>query len=120
MVLLDIGDNNYEYAFKLKANYANSYSSARYRQTQNTANKWKVNLKNSTEGAGTKATFWLAKDNDSYTRVSATHDVKQGSGAHYYNAYEKASQTDVRLAAENNNDSPNTYQISGVWDEETN
>ena len=46
--------------------------------------------------------------------------MAQGTGAHYYKAKSKASKTDVRLGAENNNDSPNTYAISGYWDEETN
>ncbi|MCI9489287.1 MAG: DUF2712 domain-containing protein, partial [Dorea sp.] len=41
-------------------------------------------------------------------------------GSLSYKAKSKASKTDVRLGAENNNDSPNTYAISGYWDEETN
>ncbi|WP_338134598.1 DUF2712 domain-containing protein, partial [Anoxybacillus flavithermus] len=49
------------------------------------------------------ATFWLDK---SGTRVSDTHDVKQGSGAHYYSAFSTANQSNVRLGAENNNYSP--------------
>ena len=65
-------DDNISYSFKLKAHYANSYSSARYRQTTNTNNKWKVNHAYSSEGRNTIATFWLAKDNSSYTRVSDT------------------------------------------------
>lgn len=84
-------------------------------------NKWKVNLTNSAEGNGTLATFWLTTRSDGKNVVSdKTHDVAQGSGAHYYNAKASASQTDVRLAAENNNDSTNTYEVSGYWDEETN
>lgn len=120
VVISKAANDNHEYAFNLKAHYGNSYSAARYRQTTNTANKWKVNLVSSSEGKGKKATFWLAKDNKSKTIVSATHDVAQGTGAHYYKAKSKASKTDVKLGAENNNDSPNTYAISGYWDEETN
>ncbi len=65
---------------------------------------------------GTVATFWLDK---SGTRVSDVHDVAQGSGAHYYSAFSTANQSNVRLGAENNNASPNSYTISGYWDEET-
>ncbi len=50
---------------------------------------------------------------------SGTHDVKQGTGAHYFTAYSGANQTKVCLAAENNNDLPNSYTVSGYWDEET-
>ena len=112
-------EDNYYYEFKIKANYENSYSAARYRQTTNTSNKWKVNLLNSTEGNETKTTFWLAKDSNN-ALASGTHDVAQGTGAHYYNAKANASQTDVKLGAENNNYSSNTYTVSGYWDEETN
>ncbi len=107
------------YSFKIKANYKNSYSSSRYRQTKNTDNKWKVNMTYSGEGTGTVTTYWLSKNDVSHTRVSGTHDVKQGSGAHYYKAYKGASETRVRLSAENNNDSSKTYTVSGYWDEET-
>ena len=49
--------------------------------------------------------------------VSLTHDVKQGTGAHYYTATAAASRTYVRLAAENNNNAP--CGVAGFWDEET-
>ena len=114
-------DDNIGFSFQLKPHFANSTTTARYRQTSDVDNKWKVNMVNSTEGRGTIATFWLATKSDGTDIVSdTTHDVAQGSGAHYYKAKHTASKTDVRLAAENNNDSPNTYNISGYWDEETN
>ena len=114
-------NDNYAYEFNIQAHYGNTYSpEARYRQTTDTTNKWKVSLENSTEGTGTKMTFWLAKDNAKKTVVSGTHDVTQGTGAHYYNAKSEASKTDVKLGAENNNDTTNSYTISGYWDEETN
>ncbi|MCD4839645.1 MULTISPECIES: DUF2712 domain-containing protein [Neobacillus] len=109
-------DDNIGFSFTLKPNYENSYSGERYRQTTNPKNKWKVNLTYSSEGVGTVATFWLDK---SGTRVSDVHDVAQGSGAHYYSAFSTANQSNVRLGAENNNASPNSYTISGYWDEET-
>lgn len=110
-------NDNVGFSFSLKPNYGNSYSASRYRQTSDSTNKWKVNLTYSSEGSGTYATFWLDK---SGTRVSDVHDVKQGSGAHYYNAYGTANENYVRLGAENNNPSANSYSISGYWDEETN
>ncbi|MBE2912985.1 DUF2712 domain-containing protein [Anoxybacillus flavithermus] len=110
-------DDNIGFSFELKPNYGNSYSESRYRQTTDPNNKWKVNLTYSSEGVGSIATFWLDK---SGTRVSDTHDVKQGSGAHYYSAFSTANQSNVRLGAENNNYSPDSYVISGYWDEETN
>lgn len=113
-------DDNHGYSFTIKANYANTYSGSRYRQTTNTGNKWKVNMTYSGEGKGTITTYWLALFNSSHTIASATHDVKQGSGAHYYNAKSNASKKNVCLGAENNNNSTNTYKVSGYWDEETN
>ena len=110
-------NNNYGFSFRLKSGYRNSYSKERYRQTGNQFNKWKVNLKYNSEGNGTKATFWLAKNNKSRTVVSLTHDVKQGTGVHYYTATAAASRTYVRLAAENNNNAP--CGVAGFWDEET-
>jgi hypothetical protein len=109
-------DDNIGFSFTLKPNYENSYSASRYRQTSSSSNPWKVNLTYSSEGAGTYATFWLDK---SGTRVSDVHNVKQGSGAQYYTAFSTANQSYVRLGAENNNLSPNSYTISGYWDEET-
>ena len=114
-------DDNVQFNnFKLKAHYANSYTASRYRQTTNTKNNWKVNLAYSSEGNNSIATFWLAKANSNHTRVSATYDIHQGTGAHYYNAWSGASKTNVCLGAENNNDSAKEYTISGYWDEETN
>lgn len=47
------------------------------------------------------------------------HDIKEGTGDHYYSAFSSASQRDVCLGAENNNNSSSTYTVSGYWDEET-
>ncbi len=110
-------NDNIGYSFAIKANYGNSYSAQRYRQTSDTSNQWKVNLNYSGEGTGTITTFWLDKAG---TPVSNTHGVAQGSGAHYYNAISSANESYVRLGAENNNLSANTYTASGYWDEEIN
>lgn len=113
-------DDNYGFSFTLKPGYGNSYvEQARYRQTTNTNNRWKVNLQYHEAGSGKSATFWLAKA-EGKAAVSAPHDVAQGTGAHYYTAYSSASQTDVTLGAENAKSSSKSYKISGVWDEETN
>jgi hypothetical protein len=111
-------DDDIDYQFTIYGNHANSYSAARYRQTTYIWNEWKVNLQSSTEGEGTIMTFWLALDDGNYV-ASDFHDVTQGSGSHYYWAYDSASETDVKLAAENNNYTTNSYTISGIWDEET-
>lgn len=109
-------NDNYSYKFELKTGYANSYTGTKYRQTSNVENPWKVNMKKNTEGKGCIATYWLS--NNDKERVSAVHNVKQGSGDHYYNAWKAANKTYVRLSAENNNNAACT--VSGYWDEETN
>ncbi|NIK13411.1 DUF2712 domain-containing protein [Alkalibacillus almallahensis] len=109
-------DDNHDFSFDISSYYDNSYSDERYRQTDSTNNDWKVDLSYSSEGAGTITNFWLHKGSD---RVSEYYSVKQGSGAHYYPAYSTANESDVKLGAENNNYSANTYYVSGYWDEET-
>ena len=111
-------DDNHPFGFTIKAYQGDTYASPRYRQTTNTSNKWKVNLKDSSEGREAVMTFWLAKDSNNAV-ASGLYNVAQGTGAHYYNAKSNASQTDVKLGAENNNYTANTYTVSGVWDEET-
>lgn len=113
-------DNDIGYSFIVKANGASSYSSnSEYRGATTTATPWKVNLTYSAEGTGTYMRFFLAKSGILSTQASDHHDVKQGSGAKYYRAYEIANQTTVKLGAKNNNLVSNTYTISGYWDEET-
>lgn len=112
-------DDNHSFSFTMKAKQANSYNAAaRFRQTYNTNNEWKVNLKNNAEGGGTIAIFWIAKA-DGKAAASSKHSVAQGSGTHYYKANSKGNHTDVQLAAKNNNNTSKSYKISGVWDEET-
>ena len=113
-------NDNYGFEFTLKANSKSSYSGKRYRQTKKTDNKWKVDFTYSAEGAGTKAIFWLAKNNLDRTIVSKQVTIKQGSGPKLNDAETGASRTDVRLGTKNNNNVSNTYKVSGYWDEETN
>lgn len=97
---------------------SNSRSGARYRQTTNTNNKWKVNLQSSGEGGGTITRFWL--ENKAKKNVSPSMKVKQGGGAYYSPAYSDASKKNVYLTGENNNYNGTKYSVSGYWDEETN
>lgn len=109
-------NDNIDFVFQLQPNYGNSYSAARYRQTTYNNNPWKVNLQYSSEGNGTLATFWL----DVYGVMgSNTYNVKQGTGDWLFMTNDNADETNVRLGAENNNLTPNTYNIAGKWDEET-
>nr|WP_309100370.1 DUF2712 domain-containing protein [Fredinandcohnia onubensis] len=108
-------NDNIGFSFSLKPYHGNTYTDSRYRQTTNTKNQWKVNYAYSSEGKGTVATFWLDK---SGTRVSDTNNITQGT-TEYTDAFSTASQSYVRLGAENNNYSANSYSISGYWDEET-
>lgn len=110
-------NDNHGFSFTIKPEHANNYSGERYRQTTDTNNKWKVNLQTSGEGKGTITTFWLDK---SGTRVSNIVDAVQGNGAYYREAFSSASQSYVRLGAENNNFSTSGYTATGVWDEEVN
>lgn len=112
-------NNDIGYSYKIKAYHGNSYSYDRYRQTTNIKNPWKVNMTYSSEGAGTVTTYWLTRT-EGFAPASNTHNVKAGSGAHYYNATNIASKKRVCLGAENNNNTSKTYQVSGYWDEETN
>ncbi|MBF2356247.1 DUF2712 domain-containing protein [Listeria welshimeri] len=114
-------DNDYGFDFKLKPNCANSGSSSRYRETTSVNNPWKVRLKNSTEGKGTIASFWLGTydRNTKAVQGSTIMNVKQGAKARYCGAYKIANKNTTYLAAENNNYTSKTYYVDGVWDEET-
>ncbi|MEC3658856.1 DUF2712 domain-containing protein [Bacillus velezensis] len=113
-------NDNLSFALYVKPYHGNTYSSEEFRQTYHTDNPWKVNLQKSAEGAGTIMTFWLIQTrNSSLPKASDTHNVKQGSGNHYYHANSKGNHTNVALAVENNNYSSHYYSARGIWDEET-
>lgn len=112
------GEDNFPYSFTMKANQASSYSSDSYeRTTIYYDNPWKVNMTFNGEGTGTIATYWIASK-IIHTAYSAKHNVTQGSGDHYYFAYSNASGEYVRLGVQNNNNTTNSYTVSGYWDEE--
>lgn len=112
-------DNDIEYKFHLQTGGANSYlspSEARYRQTTNTSNPWKVNMTDIRGDSDGIATYWIARNAD-HVQVSDAHNVHSGTGPHYYNARSSANQTTVVLAADNNNNV--AADVWGLWDEET-
>lgn len=112
-------DDNIWFSMKIYGEQTNSWTDARWRQTDSVDNKWKVDFQNSNEEGAeyTITTFWLEHTNG--TNVSDAHDVKEGTGAHYYTPRESANESYVRLTAENNDFDFNSYSISGYWDEET-
>lgn len=112
-------DDNVCYSYNIKANAKETYTTSRYRQTKKTYNPWKVDFAWSGEGAGTKTTYYLALYNSEHEAASNEYTIKQGTGAHYYNAFSNASQKNVCLAMKNNNYNSSTYYVSGYWDEET-
>ena len=113
-------DNNYGYSFTVKPKSGLSYSSdIRYRGATTTKTPWKVNFTYSSEGKKTVMTYFLASSGWFPTKFSDFKNVTQGSGDKYFRAYDVACETDVQLAAKNNNNTANSYTISGYWDEET-
>lgn len=116
------GDDNIGFSFDIKPYYRNTRvndSQARYRQTTDPNNMWKVGLRTSTEygGKGTITNFWLEDYNE--TNVSDDISAVQGSKVYYKVAYNKAAKKNVYLTAENNGYDSVTYHVTGVWDEET-
>lgn len=93
-------------------------ANARYRQTKDPNNPWKVCLESSGEGKGSITTFWL--EIKSGKNVSTGVNVKQGDPAKYSAAYNDANAVTVYLTGQNNNYSSAVYNVSGFWDEETN
>ena len=113
------GDDSIPYSFTMKAELQKSYcSEARERTTQNPNNTWKVNMTFNEEGENTVAKYFIATSIIK-TPCSDKHDIKQGSGEHYFVAYGNASNKYVKLGVMNNNDSTKKYTVSGYWDEET-
>ena len=107
------------YHFKILSYQANSFSESRYRGSDNPIRAWMVNFKKSGEiGNNTITRYWLSL-NYLGGQASDDHDVKVGSGRHFYRANDKSNKTDVRLGAENNNYNAESYYVSGNWDEET-
>lgn len=107
------------WAFDLKAYQGNSYTSERYRQTEDKTNMWYVNYVSSTEGKGTIATFWLAESNIFHFHQSISVNEYVGNSFRC-EANEDAKKKYVVLACQNNNFNSNVYQATGYWDEETN
>jgi hypothetical protein len=112
-------NDNHQFEFDLVPGSNEKYAPARYRQTSNSANKWKVNFKKSGEGDGTCTKFRLVKHTNKAVKTDAKF-IYSGTGAHYYNAMASLNQTDVTLSAQDDENTGSVYHASGVWDEEIN
>ena len=113
------GDDDYDFSFFIGALKANGHdSTSRYRGCNNPKNQWKVKLSNSGEGKGTKTNFWLENYNED--NVSVTVAVKEGNkNATYKPSKRSGCKIGVYLTGENNNYNGTSYDVSGIWDEET-
>lgn len=112
-------NDNVGFNFKILANGVSSHcSGVRYRQTSHVDNQWKVQMTISGEGDGTITIFSLGRV-DTDRRVSPMVFATQGLGPYYENAYPAGNQTNVNLRGKNNNYNAKTYQVYGIWDEET-
>lgn len=118
-------NNNIDFGFVIVANgKVNKNSIPQFRSTKNTQNAWKVNLKDSSEsqyGTNTYTNFHLGIKNDYgiNPKGSNSYKVLEGSGSHYYAAYQDASQKYVYLYGYDNMNTNSAYDVSGYWDEET-
>lgn len=113
-------DEDYDFAFMIKPYLGNGRvdsAGARYRETDYAKNLWKVGLRKSGEGKGTKTSFWLEEYDE--TNVSGDIIAQQGPTSYYEEAYPSASKKNVYLTGENNTYNDSRYNVSGVWDEET-
>ncbi|MFY9197775.1 MAG: DUF2712 domain-containing protein [Acutalibacteraceae bacterium] len=114
-------DDSYGYNFYIQPYLANTYwNDVKFRETYDNQNAWKVQLAYSEEGNGTITRFWIEKANTGKSSpASEYYLIKQGGTVYYKPATNAGDHTNVKLAAENNNNVPRGYQVSGVWDEET-
>lgn len=106
-----------DYDGRIKAYHANTRFEFALRSTNQTANPWRVAIRESGEGKGTITTFWLE---DFYgNNVSADINVKYDGYSEYYaSPYSTANGIDVYLTAENNNYNAASYNLRGYWSEE--
>jgi Protein of unknown function (DUF2712) len=111
-------DDDIGYTFTIQGWQQNTSGTARYRETSDTTNAWKVRVTNSTESGGdTYTRFWL-QNRDSGSNVSASMNVMEDKGYYYNNPYSSANKSWVRLTAENNNYNNDVFDVTGHWDEE--
>lgn len=72
-------------------------------------------------GTNTCTNFHLGIKNDFgiNPKGSNSYGVLEKSGAHYFSAYETASEKHVYLYGYDNYSTNNAYDVYGYWDEET-
>lgn len=108
--------------FEIKANQGFSHdANKQYRSTNDVNDAWKVNFKKTSETEDNLTSFHLGIYNPDGTNPTGSkkYVVEVGSGAHYYPAYQRASDQHVYLYARNNSQTEEIYTVSGYWDEET-
>lgn len=109
--------DRWDYEFVIPAHKNNGrINTPRYRSTTNPNTLWDVCLTKSTEGRKTYTNFWLEVYNGD--NVSTWTSVQEGAGVYRTPAYSTASQKNVYLTAENNNNNASVYTVQGYWDEE--
>lgn len=114
-----IYDDDIPFTGTVKTYWQNTLTEARYRQTLNCNNTWKVNMTYTEEAGGKGVTdFWIEIESNG-KNVSDTYSQSVADGEIYHIADSGAAEKYVCLAMENNNYSSNSYKIKGVWDEET-
>lgn len=121
-IVATASDNNIDFNFWIKANQGFSHNGeTRYRSTNDVNNAWKVNFKATTESDDNLTSFHLGIYNSEGTNQTGSkkYVVQVGTGAHYYPAYQRASDKHIYLYARNNSNTEEIYTVSGYWDEET-
>lgn len=110
-------DDNKNYKITIPYTKVNGSSGKEYRSTSSKENPWKVRLDWSELGQKTKIRFWL--ENLYEFNVSPSVVKIVGASSTYTEAYDSASRTYVFLTAENPEFNLKTFDIQGIWDEET-
>ena len=102
------------FSFRIPAYQENGYEKyGRHRGKVPKRNRWRVRLDHSGEGNGAATDFWLEAEDGK--NVSPYIRVICGKGWFSQKAYKSARSRTVYLTAEDNNDKPSGYNVSGRW-----
>jgi len=114
-----LASNDYDFGYSIRIYGSDPIDvSSGNRNTVNCNNAWMVRLDYSGEGVGTSTSFWLERLNG--TPVSLVYNIQQGHPPYYFPTYGYCDYGMVKLVAENNNyASTIQYDISGIWDPQT-